>query len=90
MTIKAVTRYQSEDGKLFDNIKAAQAYNAQQKAMHVFMNAIHSAAPGHQLGLLHINIVNSPVHTKALRDACNKILDYHRNYGKLQKKLIND
>ena len=85
MVVKAVTRYESEDGKLFDDYNEAKSYNAQLKAMNGFKNAIMNADPSHSMGLLHINVVNSPAKVKSIRDACNKILDYHRNYGKLKK-----
>jgi len=86
MAVRAVTKYQSEDGKLHDTIGEARSHDSFQRSRDAIVAAIKKADPGHSIGLLHISLSNNPAALAELRDALNKSLDYHRNYGKLKKK----
>lgn len=85
MAIKAVTMYQSEDGKVHTDIVEARKYDSQQRVMSGIKLALATATPSQQWGLLHMDLCNNPSAAKLLRDQLNKVLDYHRNYGKLKK-----
>jgi hypothetical protein len=85
MAIKAVTRYQSEDGKLHDDIVEARSYDSVQRALTGVKAAILTASPNHMLGNLPLDLVNNPKHAELLRDALNAVLNSHRHYGKLRK-----
>lgn len=86
MTVRAIKVYESEDGKHHDNLADALAHDSQQRAMAAIATAMRTASPSSSLGTIHLDITNNPKHAEALRNACNKVLDYHRRYGKLKKK----
>lgn len=85
MSVKAIRMYQSEDGKVHPTLAAAHQYNAQQKVMAAVKTTLAETTPSMQMSLLHIDLVNNPNAAAKLRDQLNKVLDYHRNYGKLKK-----
>lgn len=86
MAVKAIRMYQSEDGKAHPTMEAALKHNAAQKAMSGVKAALAKATPSMQMSLLHMDLVNNVEACTGLRDALNKALEYHRNYGKLKKK----
>lgn len=86
MAVRSIRVYQSEDGKTFESMADAVAHDSQQRAMAALKTALQNASPASSLGTIHIDLANKPVHLEALRDACNKALDYHRRHGKLKKK----
>lgn len=80
MVVKAVTKYQSSDGQLHDDIATARKHDATKRNM----DAIKAITQNMNPGLLHIDLANKPHVAKQLRDALNKVLETHRNYGKLK------
>lgn len=85
MPIKAIRMYQSEDGKVHSTMPEATKYNAQQKALSGVKAALAAATPSLRGDLLPIDLLNNPKAAAELRDQLNKVLEYHRNYGKLKK-----
>lgn len=85
MTIKSVHRYQTSDGKEHTSMVAAQRHEAAFKVMSGIKTILDKAAIANGYGSAHIDLVNKPELTIALRDMCNKALNYHRNYtGKVK------
>lgn len=74
-SIQSVRMYKAEDGSLHSTMEAAYAHNAQYKCLsqmrEIFRNL--SVNP-------HIGLMNNPEIAIQMRDAMNKVLDYHRRY----------
>lgn len=74
-TIQVVRMYKAEDGSHHATIEQAHAHNAQYKCLtqmrEIFRNL--SVNP-------HIGLMNNPEYALQMRDAMNKVLDYHRRY----------
>lgn len=86
MAIKAVTKYQSDDGTIHDDIVDARKHDSMQRALAGIRKAIALASPQSTVGTLSIDLLNYPEKAKGLRDALNKVLESHRLYGKLRKE----
>lgn len=82
MAVKAVTKYQSSDGQLHDDVQTARKHDATKRNMDTIKGITQNINPG----LLHIDLANKPHVAKQLRDALNKVLETHRHYGKLKAK----
>jgi hypothetical protein len=84
--VKAVTKYETSDGKTHDDINAARKHEAMFTAISKVKTALTKASQNCSLGTLHIDLVNNPTAAAELRDALNIVLDTHRRHGKLKKK----
>ncbi|WAX21921.1 hypothetical protein [Stenotrophomonas phage RAS14] len=85
MTIKAKTVYTTSDGKEHASRAIAQKHEAAYKVKSGLETAFVANAPSRIPSEFAINMLNSVENLTALRDLCNKGLEYHRNYGKLKK-----
>ena len=81
MGVKAVTKYESEDGKLHATVEVARAHNSLFKNMNSMRKFFSINNPT----TVHTDLVNDPVKATELRDNLNKVLAHHRLYGKLKK-----
>lgn len=87
MGIKRVSVYEASDGKQFPTIAEAQAHDACAKVMAKIRIALQNPKISGQVpSTLAIDLTNDPKIATDLRDALNKALEYHRNYGKLRGK----
>jgi len=84
MSIKAKTMYETSDGKSHATRAIALKHEAQFKVKNGLETMFNNHAPGRTSSEFSINLLNDPKALAALRDVCNKGLDYHRNYGKLK------
>jgi len=89
MAIKAVTRYESDDGKLHDDIGEARKHDSMQRSLQKIRQALGTSSPGGSFGTLAIDLLNSPKNAELLRDALNATLNSHRVYGKLKKPAVS-
>lgn len=85
MGIKAVTMFQASDSSQFATRSEALAHDAKHKVFTGLRASIAKASPSFSQGTLIPDLINNPVTLMAVRDALNKALEYHRNYGKLVK-----
>ena len=86
MGIKAVTRWETDDGQVHATQQAALKHDAQRKSMEEVRTALQTICSSSAPSMIAIEVVNNPKNAEMLRDACNRVLAYHRNYGKLKKK----
>lgn len=82
MTVRAVTKYQSSDGQLHDDVQTARKHDATKRNMDAIKSIVQAMNPG----LMHIDLANKPHLAKQMRDALNKVLETHRHYGKLKNQ----
>ena len=85
MTIKAKTVFTTSDGKEHATRAIALKHEAGFKVRKALEHSFTATAPGRAPTEFSLNLLNSVAELTALRDACNKGLEYHRNYGKLKK-----
>lgn len=83
--VKAVTMYQSTDGKMHSSMDEARSHDALYKCMSTVKAILQSPRMGDHANMMSLEIVNNPKAALDLREACNKVLDFHRKYGKLRK-----
>jgi bifunctional pyridoxal-dependent enzyme with beta-cystathionase and maltose regulon repressor activities len=84
VTVNSVRMYQSEDGTLHEDITLARKHDAQYRVMSKVKDVLAKATPSRQFNLLALDLANNPKTATELRDALNKVLEYHRHYGKLK------
>lgn len=84
MSIKAKTMYETSDGKSHETRAIALKHEAGLKVKNGLVAAFCANAPGRTPSEFSVNLLNSVNNLTALRDICNKGLEYHRNYGKLK------
>lgn len=82
--IKAVTRFEAEDGSIHHTREEAIRHNSTHKCMKNTKTIINQHCPAVNTPI-HIDLVNNLAFITALRDQLNKTLEHHRNYGKLKK-----
>lgn len=88
MTVKCVRRYQSSDGKLHESEKEARKHDAQFSLLTDIKMQLDAAGNNSSPSTTHISLLNKPELAVKMRDALNKVLDYHRNYtGKVARKI---
>jgi hypothetical protein len=85
MTIKAKMVFTTSDGKEHPTRVIAQKHEAGFKVRQSLELAFAKNAPGRAPTEFSMNLLNNVEELTALRNACNKGLEYHRNYGKLKK-----
>lgn len=89
MAIRAITKFTTSDGIEHDTRLDAQKHEAMQKGKDRLATLIAQNAhlsTDHRVdvkSLIHA-MAHKPEVAAAFRDAFNKVLDFHRNYGKLK------
>lgn len=81
--IKVVHKYQADDGTIHDSMEAAYKYDALQKVMARTKKIFQDV--GLNTSTAYLDFVNNPQIASKMREAMNRVLDYHRRYGKLKK-----
>lgn len=84
MTIKSVSRFETQDGRLFEDRQDALRHDAQSKVLRQIKTILQENNVGSVAANLALDLLNKPAVATALRDALNKSLDYQRRYGKLK------
>lgn len=85
MSIKAKTVFTTSDGKEHQTRAIALKHEAGYKVRKSLEESFAKNAPGRAPTEFSLNLLTNVAELTAMRDACNKGLEYHRNYGKLKK-----
>ena len=80
MTVKAKIVFETEDGRLFQSRKAANAHQRMRTLLEQLRLQLISPS-----STLAIDVANDPKKCADLRDTLNALLQYHRDYGKLSQ-----
>lgn len=81
--VKVVHKYQADDGTVHDSMEDAYKHDALQKVMSKTKKIFQDV--GLNTSTVYLDFVNKPQVATQMRDAMNRVLDYHRRYGKLRK-----